>query len=71
MSATTLSRALALGREEIPMRLEQGVPERPLEFATPAPMTGAAAEELPTTATPYGPPMGPRSSGSAMTVTSV
>jgi pimeloyl-ACP methyl ester carboxylesterase len=45
-------------REEIPMRLDQGVPERPTEFATPQPMTGAVSEELPATTTPYGPPMG-------------
>jgi enterochelin esterase-like enzyme len=45
-------------REEIPARLAVGVPERPAEFPTPQPMTGAQAEELPSEATAYGPPMG-------------
>jgi len=45
-------------REEIPARLERGVPPRPAELATPEPMRGALAEELPADATPYGPPMG-------------
>lgn len=45
-------------REEIPVRLEVGVPPRPTEFATPEPMQGAVAEELPKQLTGYGPPMG-------------
>jgi predicted peptidase len=45
-------------REEIPMRLAEGVPPRPARFLTPHPMTGAVAESLPEGATPYGPPMG-------------
>jgi predicted peptidase len=45
-------------RAEIPVRLEHGVPERPPEFATPEPMTGSISEELPSSASPYGPPMG-------------
>jgi poly(3-hydroxybutyrate) depolymerase len=46
-------------RAEIPVRLEgDDVPERPAEFATPEPMKGAVSEELPSAATPYGPPMG-------------
>jgi pimeloyl-ACP methyl ester carboxylesterase len=45
-------------RAEIPVRLSSGVPERPAEFATPEPMTGSLSEELPSSASPYGPPMG-------------
>lgn len=45
-------------REDIPARLELGVPERPVELATPEPMTGAVATPLPQGATGYGPPMG-------------
>jgi pimeloyl-ACP methyl ester carboxylesterase len=45
-------------RSEIPERLPSGVPDRPAEFATPSPMKGALAAELPSTSTPYGPPMG-------------
>jgi dienelactone hydrolase len=45
-------------RAEIPERLPTGVPDRPKEFATPSPMTGAVAEPLAKTATPYGPPKG-------------
>jgi predicted peptidase len=44
-------------RAEIPVRLLEGVPERPAEFGTPQPMLGATAnEEIPLPA--YGPPMG-------------
>ncbi len=45
-------------RAEIPERLRSGVPERPVEFATPTPMKGALAEKLGPTQKPYGPPMG-------------
>jgi pimeloyl-ACP methyl ester carboxylesterase len=45
-------------RAEIPERLSNGVPERPAEIATPAPMKGAVSEALPATSTPYGPPKG-------------
>jgi len=45
-------------REEIPQRLERGVPARPPEFATADAMLGALAEDLPEGSTPYGPPMG-------------
>jgi pimeloyl-ACP methyl ester carboxylesterase len=45
-------------RDEIPERRGSGVPPRPPEFDTPDPMRGALAEDLPTGATPYGPPMG-------------
>jgi predicted peptidase len=45
-------------RAQIPVRLAQGVPERPARFATPEPMKGALAEDLDKSATPYGPPMG-------------
>jgi predicted peptidase len=45
-------------RAEIPERLSTGVPDRPAEFPTPAPMTGAVSEALAATATPYGPPKG-------------
>ncbi|HTV25251.1 MAG TPA: prolyl oligopeptidase family serine peptidase [Polyangiaceae bacterium] len=45
-------------RAEIPERLPTGVPERPAEFATPSPMTGAVSEPLAKTATSYGPPKG-------------
>jgi pimeloyl-ACP methyl ester carboxylesterase len=45
-------------RAEIPPRLPTGVVDRPAEFATPEPMTGAKSEALPATATPYGPPNG-------------
>ena len=45
-------------REEIPARLEVGVPPRPAEFPTPDAMRGAVAAELPADATAYGPPMG-------------
>jgi predicted peptidase len=45
-------------RKDIPVRLEVGVPERPPRLPTPEPMTGAVAEELPATATGYGPEKG-------------
>ena len=45
-------------RAEIPERLTSGVPERPAEFATPSPMTGAVSEPLAKTMTPYGLPKG-------------
>ena len=45
-------------RAEIPVRLENGVPDRPAEFATPEPMRGALSEPLAPSATPYGPPKG-------------
>src|SRR5690606_39190861 len=45
-------------RAEIPERLPTGVPERPAEFATPAPMAGAVSAPLPATSTPEGPPRG-------------
>jgi pimeloyl-ACP methyl ester carboxylesterase len=45
-------------RAEIPERLATGVPERPPEFATPAPMTGAVSEPLAPGSTPSGPPKG-------------
>jgi predicted peptidase len=45
-------------RAEIPERLANGVPERPAEFATPAPMTGAVSAALAPTSTGYGPPKG-------------
>jgi dienelactone hydrolase len=43
---------------DIPRRLDVGVPDRPEEMATPDPMTGAVAEELPNGATGYGPEQG-------------
>jgi hypothetical protein len=45
-------------RADIPVRLERGVPERPVEMATPEPMLGALAEALPSTSTGYGPELG-------------
>jgi pimeloyl-ACP methyl ester carboxylesterase len=45
-------------RKDIPVRLEVGVPERPVELATPEPMTGAVAEALPSGSTGYGPELG-------------
>jgi len=45
-------------RQDIPARLDVGVPERPVELATPEPMTGAVGEELPSTSTGYGPELG-------------
>jgi predicted peptidase len=45
-------------RADIPVRLELGVPPRPTEMATPEPMTGAVAEELPAGSTGYGPEKG-------------
>jgi predicted peptidase len=45
-------------REEIPARLDVGVPAREPRFETPDPMKGAMAEPLPPEDTPYGPPMG-------------
>jgi predicted peptidase len=45
-------------RKDIPVRLDVGVPERPVELATPEPMTGAVGEELPSTSTGYGPELG-------------
>lgn len=45
-------------RADIPVRLEAGVPDRPTETATPAPMTGAVGEPLPEGATGYGPEQG-------------
>jgi pimeloyl-ACP methyl ester carboxylesterase len=45
-------------RAEIPERLPTGVPDRPAEFATPSPMTGAVSEPLAPSSTPYGPPKG-------------
>jgi pimeloyl-ACP methyl ester carboxylesterase len=45
-------------REDIPVRLEVGVPERPPRIATPGPMTGAVGEELPSSSTGYGPEKG-------------
>jgi predicted peptidase len=45
-------------RAEIPVRLPTGVPERPAEFATPSPLTGAVSEPLAPSSTPYGPPKG-------------
>jgi predicted peptidase len=44
--------------KDIPVRLDVGVPERPVEAATPEPMTGALAEALPSTSTGYGPEHG-------------
>jgi predicted peptidase len=44
-------------RDEIPVRLEHGVPPRPAEFATPNPMVGAL-EEKNVPGTGYGPAMG-------------
>jgi len=45
-------------RADIPLRLEAGVPDRPVEMATPEPMTGAVDEPLASTATGYGPELG-------------
>jgi predicted peptidase len=45
-------------RAEIPERLTSGVPDRPAEFATPSPMTGALSENLAASAAPEGPPKG-------------
>ncbi|MGC4063215.1 MAG: prolyl oligopeptidase family serine peptidase [Polyangiaceae bacterium] len=45
-------------RQEIPVRLAEGVPAREPRFETPEPMKGALAEPLPQEETPYGPPMG-------------
>jgi predicted peptidase len=45
-------------RQDIPVRLDVGVPERPAEMATPEAMTGAVGEELPPGATGYGPENG-------------
>jgi pimeloyl-ACP methyl ester carboxylesterase len=45
-------------RAEIPERLGTGVPDRPSEFATTSPMTGAVSEPLPPSATPDGPSKG-------------
>ncbi len=55
-------------RSEIPRRLATGVPERPADFPTPEPMTGAAADaDLPFDAT--GPPDGwPRREADLVTV---
>lgn len=44
-------------KEDIPRRLEQGVPDRPEEFATPYPMTGAV-EDTTSDLPPEGPPVG-------------
>lgn len=44
--------------EDIPVRLDVGVPHRPVEMATPDPMTGAVGEELPSGSTGYGPELG-------------
>jgi pimeloyl-ACP methyl ester carboxylesterase len=43
---------------DIPVRLDVGVPERPVEMATPEPMTGAVGEDLPSGSTGYGPELG-------------
>ena len=45
-------------RADIQVRLEAGVPDRPVEMATPDPMSGAVAEALPNGATGYGPENG-------------
>jgi predicted peptidase len=45
-------------RKDIPERLEQGVPPRPTEMATPDPMSGAVAAELPSGSTGLGPEHG-------------
>jgi len=45
-------------RQDIPVRLPDGVPERPQELATPEAMTGAIGEELPSASTGYGPELG-------------
>jgi pimeloyl-ACP methyl ester carboxylesterase len=45
-------------RAEIPERLATGVPDRPAEFATPSPMTGAVPEPLERSSSPSGPPKG-------------
>jgi hypothetical protein len=45
-------------RADIPLRLDVGVPARPVEMATPEPMQGALAEELPSGSTGYGPELG-------------
>jgi dienelactone hydrolase len=44
--------------KDIPVRLDEGVPERPTEMATPEPMTGAVAEDPPAGSTGYGPEKG-------------
>jgi predicted peptidase len=43
---------------EVPARQELGVPERPAALATPEPMRGAIAEDLPSGSTGYGPELG-------------
>jgi predicted peptidase len=45
-------------RADIPVRLDVGAPARPVEMATPDPMQGALAEELPSGSTGYGPELG-------------
>jgi predicted peptidase len=45
-------------RADIPVRLDVGVPARPTRTATPEPMMGAVAEELPSGSTGYGPEFG-------------